>query len=157
MPPDPVEQLVARDDDAGVLEQVREQVELLAGQLDGLARDGDLARLRIDDDVAELEQAGVGRRLGPPQQRLHAGGELSRRERLRHVVVGAELEAGDAVGFLVPRGQHQDRHGRVRADGLADLEAVLPGQADVEDDEAWPPVAEVRERLLARARPLRRV
>ena len=59
--PDAVEQLVARDDDAGVLEQVREQVELLAGQLDGLARDADLARLRVEGDVADLEQLGAAR------------------------------------------------------------------------------------------------
>ena len=55
-PPDAVEQLVARDDDAGVLEQVGEEIELLAGQLDELAGDPDLARLRVDRDVAELEQ-----------------------------------------------------------------------------------------------------
>ena len=64
--PDPVEQLVARDDDAGVLEQVGEQVELLAGQLDGLAGDSDLARVRVEDDVAELERL---RRAAPARLR----------------------------------------------------------------------------------------
>ena len=52
-----------------------------------------------------------------------------------HVVVGAELEPGDAVGLLVAGGQHHDRHVRVRADPAADLEAVDAGQADVEHDQ----------------------
>ena len=79
-PPDPVEQLVARDDDAGVLDQVGEQVELLAGQLDRLAGHVHLARLRIERDVAELEHLGARRRAGAPEDGLDAGGELARRE-----------------------------------------------------------------------------
>ena len=63
-PPDAVEQLVARDDDAGVLEQVGEQVELLAGQFDGLACDPDLAGLRVERDIADLEQLVIHERDG---------------------------------------------------------------------------------------------
>ena len=108
-PPDPVEQLVARDHDAGVLDQVGEQVELLAGQLDRRAGDRHLARLRIERDVAELEHLGARRGAGAPQDGLDAGGELARREGLRNVVVGADLEPGDAIGLLVARRQHHDR------------------------------------------------
>ena len=65
---------------------------------------------RQEHDVAELEPVGRRRRLGAPQHGLDPRRELARRERLRHVVVGAHLEAGDAVGLLVARGQHHDRH-----------------------------------------------
>ena len=53
--PDAVEQPVAREHDAGVLEQAGEEVELLRRQLDRLAADGHLAAVDVDDDVAELE------------------------------------------------------------------------------------------------------
>ena len=46
--------------------------------------------------------------LGPPQERAHAREELLERERLRHVVVGARVEPGDAVLDLDARGQHED-------------------------------------------------
>ena len=55
-PPDAVEQLLPREDDAGMLEQPGQQLELLAGQLDGLAACGDLVRVAVQDDVAELER-----------------------------------------------------------------------------------------------------
>ena len=53
--PHAVEQQVARDDDAGVRHEVREQVELLRGELDGLAGDGDVVRLAVEHDVAERQ------------------------------------------------------------------------------------------------------
>ena len=46
------------------------------------------------------------------------------RERLRHVVVRAELEAGDAVALLVARRQHDHRDRRHHPELTADLEAV---------------------------------
>ena len=54
---------------------------------------------------------------------MHAGDELTRRERLRDVVVGAQLEARDAVDLLVARRQHQHGEPRAGADGAADVEA----------------------------------
>src|SRR5262249_28536524 len=41
-PPDAIEELIAADDDPGVLDQHREQVELLRCQLDSASVDGDL-------------------------------------------------------------------------------------------------------------------
>ena len=91
--------------------------------------------------------------LGAAEDRLHAGDELTRRERLRHVVVGAELETGDAVRLLVARRQHEDRHRRLGTDATTDLESVDAGQADVEHDETDRVAGELRERLLAGAHP----
>ena len=75
----------------------------------------------------------VGRRAA--QDRAHARDELARVERLRHVVVGADLEADDLVDVLVARGQHQHRQVAGLPDALADLDAVDVGQHQVEDDE----------------------
>ena len=66
---------------------------------------------------------------------LDAGDELARVERLRQVVVGADLEADDLVDVLVAGGQHQDRHVGGLADAPADLEPVDVGQHQVEDDQ----------------------
>ena len=70
-----------------------------------------------------------------PQHRPHARRELPRRERLRHVVVRAELEADDPVGLLAPCGQQDDRQVGARPDPAAELEPVDPRQHDVEDHE----------------------
>ena len=48
----------------------------------------------------------------PAEQRSHAGEQLVARERLHEVVVGAGVEARDAVVDRVARGQHQDRKPR---------------------------------------------
>ena len=91
--------------------------------------------------------------LDAAEDRLDARRELARREGLRDVVVGAELEPGDAVGLLVARGQHDDRHLRLRAHLAAHLEAVDPGQADVEHDEPHRMAAKLGDGLLTRAEP----
>jgi hypothetical protein len=75
----------------------------------------------------------------PPQHGLDARDELARRERLRDVVVGAELEPDDAVGLLVARRQHQDRDARAAADAAGRLEAVDVRQPEIEDDDPRAP------------------
>ncbi len=85
-------------------------------------------------EVLEAQRAVVVLVAGAPQQRSHAGQQLAQRERLDEVVVGAGVEAGDAVVDLLARGQHQ--HGRAVAavaQPAADLEAVDVGHRDVED------------------------
>jgi hypothetical protein len=55
-------------------------------------------------------------------------------ERLREVVVGAELEPGRFVVETVGSGEHEDRHARVGGDdALGDLVAGGPRDVPVED------------------------
>ena len=152
-PPHAIEEPVARVHDAGALEEVGEEVELLRRQLDRLVADRHLAALDVDDDVGELDAVVARRRLGATKDRLHAGDELARRERLGDVVVGADLEPGDTVGLLVARGEHENRHCGLRAKPAADLKAVEAGQADVEHDEADRMPRELGERFLTGAHP----
>ena len=146
--PDALEQLVAREHEAAVVEQLPEQVELLRRELDLLLADAHLAAAGVDRQVAvaellALDLAALGRRAA--EDRLHAGDELARVERLRQVVVGADLEPDDLVDVLVARGQHQDRHVRALADAPADLDPVDVREHQVEHDQ----------RGLARPRPAR--
>ena len=71
------------------------------------------------------------------------------RERLRDVVVRAELEPDDLVQLVVAGREHDDRHRAARAEPLADLEPVDPRQHDVEHDEIGILVREDVEGLLA--------
>src|ERR671933_1954132 len=74
--PDAVEELLAREDDAGVLEQPGEEVELLRRQLDRLAGDLDLPSVAAHLDVAELERLLLRAVLDAAQARIDPRGEL---------------------------------------------------------------------------------
>ena len=112
-----------------------------------------LAADAVHLDLPGHHHVGRGRSVGAPQHRLHPGDQLPRRERLRDVVVRAELEAEDAVDLVVAGGEHDDGQRAVGADAPAHLDAVdLAGQAEVEDRQLGPAGAHVVETLLTRGR-----
>ena len=116
-----------------------EQVELASGQAQRLVVPGHVPARGVDREPVEAQPLlGHDVELGAPQHRANACGELARRERLRHVVVGAELEPDDAVGLLAAGGQHDHGQPGALADPAAELEAVRPGKHQVEDDEVRP-------------------
>ena len=134
--PDARHQLVAREDAPRVAREEPEEVELLRRQPHLAARLPHVARPALELDVAEAELLVVdpGRRRAA-QDALHARRELAGRERLRDVVVRAELEPDDAVRLLAAGGQHDHREVRARADPAAELEPVRAREHHVEDDE----------------------
>src|SRR5437763_4533154 len=86
--PDALEELVAREDEAAVVEQLPEEVELLRRELDLLVAHVHLPPAGVDAQVAVPDLRALPRlprRRRPPQDRLHAGDELARVERLREV------------------------------------------------------------------------
>ena len=88
----------------------------------------------LSEQVADLERGGPARGA-PAQQGPDPRQQLLALERLDQVVVGAAVEAGDAVLGLGAGGQHQDRHVAVGAQPAADLDAVEAREPEVEDDE----------------------
>ena len=84
-----------------------------------------------------LDHAGVRLRLSgaAAKDRPHPRHELARVERLREVVVGADLEARDLVEVVVARRQHQHGQRARLANPPADLDPVEVGEHQVEDDE----------------------
>ena len=103
----------------------------------------------VELEVARLEH---GRALERPaaRERAQPRDELGERERLDEVVVGAAVEAGDAVLDRVARGEHQ--HGRPDAVGAqppADLEAVDAREHHVEHDRVVVGGARHPQRVLA--------
>jgi len=75
------------------------------------------------------------RTLGPPEHGSHPRHEFLGAERLRDVVVRANLEAHELVGLLAPAGEHDDRHVRLPTESPGDIEAVELGQTEIEHDE----------------------
>ena len=79
------------------------------------------------------------------EHRADARRELAQAERLGDVVVGAEVETGDAVRLACPGRQHDDRQrrrGRPRPQEAADLGAVQDRQIQVEDQQVRRRVAD---------------
>ena len=132
--PDLVEQALAGDHDPLVAHQVLEQLELALGELDRALAARDLVGVGVEQQVADA-QGGRAARRAAAQQRAHPREQLLTLEGLDEVVVGAGVEALDAGLERVARGQDQDRHVVVGAQRARDLEAVEPGQAEVEDHE----------------------
>ena len=142
---DGIEQLVAAQDAAAGLDEAGQEPELDPGQGDRHAVAGDLVAVEVDDQVGQRQAragAGVGVRAGgAAQDRLDAQDQLGRRERLGQVVVGAVLEAGDAVDGRAAGRDDQDRRGGrlvVAADRPDDGPAVQLGEHQVEDDQRRP-------------------
>ncbi len=106
----------------------------------------------VEAQVAGLEHGGA---LGgaAPRERAQAREQLLERERLHEVVVGAAVEAGDAVLDGVARGEHQDRRPHVvSAQAAADLEPVEARQHHVEHDDVVLGRAGHPDRVLAAVR-----
>src|ERR1051325_9390721 len=77
-------------------------------------------------DAIDREVSGVrdGREVAAAEKGVDASDELAHAERLRDVVVGAELEADHLVGLLGAGREHEDWRRRVTANDPADLEAA---------------------------------
>ena len=129
---DDIHQGVARHDEPGALRERQQQGELIARERARHAVEPRRARAAIDLQPAEAQDVGLRRALAPAQDGAQPRQQLARLERLGQVVVGAQLEADDAVHGVAARGQHQDRRLRAGAHAPADLEAVDIGQHQIE-------------------------
>ena len=144
VPPHRGEQLLPGEDPTGAPHQVTQQLELGRGEhhLDAVGEDPAPRRVQLTD--ADLpHRLGVGRGAGAAAQHgPDPGDQLARAERLGDVVVGTELQPHDAVNLVVAGGQEDHRSPvAALAQPSAQLRAVQPGQADVDDagDRAQPP------------------
>src|SRR5713101_863699 len=135
---DAVNQLEPRVDPAGDRGQGYQDAPFRRSQLDFAAADLCHPPGLVDDQGAVPEPADplLGRRCRvAAQDRLDPEHQLTRAERLGHVVVGTELEARDAVLLTGLRRQHQDRRRAGRPDLPGDRLARYVRQPEVQHDQ----------------------
>lgn len=115
-----------------------EELELELRERQRAVSEAGVAGTKVQQQRTDAELLALGgHRLRAPQHRTDAREQLARVEGLAEIVIGAELEPDDAVDVVSPRGEHEDRrplHGRLRAHLLAQLEAVLARQHEVEQE-----------------------
>jgi len=136
--PDRPQQLLPVEQASGVAHEAVEQLELRERQLHELAAQRDLAARAVDAHVAGREDILVeAARSGPAEHRADAAAQLGEAERLRHIVIGAGLQAEYGVGLAVARREHDHRYDvaprpQLAAHGVA----VRAGaERDVEQDD----------------------
>src|SRR5438045_4398158 len=91
-----IEELRARVDAAGMLREMKQQIELARGELDVGAAQRDTTFDGVDGEVAELEERRFFRlvfreRVNATEERFHTRDELAHVERFRQVIVSADL------------------------------------------------------------------
>ena len=112
---------------------------------------------RVELQVAD-PQDGRHDRDAPSQERTQAGEQLGERERLLEVVVRAGVQAGDAVGELAARRQHENGRGDLLVtETTEEREAVDVGEAEIEHDDIVRVDAQLPDALLGAARRVHRV
>ena len=128
-----VHDLVARQHPSGALRQHHQQIELVAGEVAGLAVEPRDALAEVDLQPAEAQHLVAGGLWrGAAQQCLHPRQELARLEGLGQVVVGARVDPLDPLGPGPARRQHQDRKTPAGcAPAFQHRQAVELGQAKV--------------------------
>jgi hypothetical protein len=111
-------------------------IELDQGQVQVAAVDAGAEGILVD------AQAGHGRHAGgmavAAQHRIDPGDHLARAEWLAHIVVGADLQAEQAVHLVGARGDHDHRHVAEAAQLAADLHAVAVRQHQVQQHQVRP-------------------
>ena len=97
----------------------------------------EIERVRAEGDRAVRRRRAGRETLGlPAQHGVDARDQLARIERLGEVIVGAHLQADDAIDVLALGGEHDDRHRLAgAAQAAAYRQAVLAGQHQVEHEQ----------------------
>ncbi len=126
--PDIAREHVTRHDLPLMVKQVIEQVELARGQIDRLIPSPYAAADWIEFEVAESDAQRLFR-AAAAQQRSEPRDEFGESERLDKVIVGAAVEAEDAILTRVTRGQNEYGNGQATAaQSGQDLQTLRPGR-----------------------------
>src|SRR5271165_5958646 len=137
LPPDAIEQLRAREYAPRLFQKIFQETELRRTEMDVAGAAPHPAGFAIEVEVAGIEAIGDALRTAAAQKRPNTRHQLRNRERLDHIIVGADRKAAHALGLLAARGHHDDRErarSLARPKPSADLEARHAGQHPVEDD-----------------------
>src|SRR6185437_14492760 len=131
------EKIIARLDLARMRRKMRQQLELVARQLDRQAVEIYGARGEIDRQPPEAQRPGGDLRAGSaaPEQRVDPRQQDSGLDGLDDVIVRSQLQAENMIDIVVARGEDQDRIAVSGPQLPTDREAILSRQAQVENDD----------------------
>jgi hypothetical protein len=133
--PDLARQHLARHEVALMAEQIFEELELARRQLEQSLTAHGASRHQIEFQVSRFQAKDFGRTTAA-EQRPNPREELGQRKRLDQIVVGALIQAKDAIVDAVASGQNQDWRLQVPLpQGLQDFEPVPPRQHQIEYDQ----------------------
>jgi hypothetical protein len=130
--PDLLQDLRARHDRTRFPREQREQVELLWCQVELAPVYTRPTPAHVQLERADERASKRGPFVRSPCHRPDARQELPEAERLDDVVVGAHLQADDAIDLLSFRGHHQNRDVRATSKLPADRESVAIREPEVE-------------------------
>ena len=135
--PDLAEELILGIDMIRILRKERQEIKFLCRELRFLAVDPDAPCRLVNFQTADLDdvvlvQVRPDQPVISGQMRLHARDQLTRRKRLRDVIVCAKPEPANLVDIVLLCTDHEDRCVSGFADLTADLETVHPGQHQVQ-------------------------
>ena len=145
--PDPLEQLLTAEHLAPVAGERQQQLELRGREAQIAAVAAGLKAGRVDLDAPGRKRGRLRLARSPPQDGPNTRDQLGHLERLRDVVVRAELEPDHHVDGLRPRRQHHDGHTARTAQLAEHLEPVDRRQHHVEQDDVVGRPPELGERL----------
>ena len=123
-----------------ILRQEGEQVEFLCRELRLFPVDPHAPRGLVDLDAADFDDVVLvdicaDEAIISGQMRLHPRHQLTRRERLRDVIICAQPQTADLVNVIFLGRDHQDGGVESLADLAADVKAVHSRQHQVENEE----------------------
>jgi hypothetical protein len=133
---DRVKELAPGQDAPGLAREGEQELELGRREVDPTAADGHPQPRYVQLQVADADHVGMGKvPADSAQDGPHPGHQFARAEWLGQVVVGAQLEPDELVGFVGAGGQDDDGDGGLAADGAGDVESVEAGQPQVEHEQ----------------------
>ena len=122
--------------------ETREQIKLNRREHERLGAEHGGAGVEIEPEIAHDDF--LGRSLGvggdggvertAAEDGAESGEEFAGGKRFREVIIRADFEAHDAVGFVAACREHEYGHGRFLADAFQDLEAVHAGEHHIENE-----------------------
>src|SRR5262249_8771690 len=128
-------ELVAGDRRARPLREEPQEIALPLREFDGLVLALELPARDVKRVIAHPDLVPRARRtLSALEDIVQPQQQLARLERLDHVVVGAGLQALDALLRLGLRGKQADRNGGYGLEVSGELQAALTGHHDVQND-----------------------
>ena len=122
--------------------ETREQIKLNRREHERLGAEHGGAGVEIEPEIAHDDflgrSLGVGGDSGvertAAEDGAESGEEFACGKRFREVIIRADFEAHDAVGFVAACREHEYGHGRFLADAFQDLEAVHAGEHHIENE-----------------------